>query len=60
MNPIYYAHTDSGRPEEEWHTLDKHLADTAERCSEFCRRFGPEWGYLAGLLHEQRPLRFAE
>ncbi len=48
-----YAHSLSGRPQTEWHSLRDHLQQTAELAREFASDFeAGEWGYLAGLWHD--------
>jgi len=48
-----YAHTAEGRPEAEWHPLEKHLYDTAGIAGAFASAFEAwEWGSLAGLWHD--------
>ncbi|MBF0458074.1 MAG: CRISPR-associated helicase Cas3' [Nitrospirae bacterium] len=50
---IYFAHSVEGQPQEQWHTLDKHLLDTAELASGFADEFGcAGWGYISGLWHD--------
>jgi CRISPR-associated endonuclease/helicase Cas3 len=49
---MHYAHSLQGRPEDEWHLLEVHLNDTAERAERFAESFAPGWGRLAGLLHD--------
>ncbi len=49
----FYAHSLEGRPPSEWHLLEDHLRDTAEKAAEFAAAFGSaEWGRLAGLWHD--------
>ena len=49
----YYAHSVSGRPEEEWEPLARHLAEVEERAGSHGQRFGAEsLAALAGLLHD--------
>lgn len=48
-----YAHTLSGRPEEEWQSLEAHLHGVADLASSFGREAGmEEWARLAGLWHD--------
>jgi CRISPR-associated endonuclease/helicase Cas3 len=49
----YYAHSVSGRPEEEWEPLARHLAEVAAGAGCRGRRFGTEaLAGLAGLVHD--------
>jgi CRISPR-associated endonuclease/helicase Cas3 len=49
----YYAHSVSGRPEDEWEPLARHLADVAAGAGHWGRRFGAEaLAGLAGLVHD--------
>ncbi len=49
----YYAHTVSGRSEEEWEPLARHLAEVAEGARGRGQRFGAgDLAGLAGLLHD--------
>ncbi len=49
----FYAHSNEGKPVDEWHLLDEHLKGTAELAKSFADAFGSgEWGYLAGLWHD--------
>lgn len=53
MSRESYAHTAEGRPEADWHPLEKHLRDTAEKAGEFASAFrAGEWGFVAGLWHD--------
>jgi CRISPR-associated endonuclease/helicase Cas3 len=53
MARISYAHTLPGRPEAEWHRLETHLRDSADKAEAFASEFGAgEWGRLAGLWHD--------
>ncbi len=48
-----HAHSLSGRPQSEWHSLRDHLQDTARLAQKFASVFeAGEWGYLAGLWHD--------
>jgi CRISPR-associated endonuclease/helicase Cas3 len=49
----YYAHSVSGRPEEEWEPLARHLAEVEDGARSRGRRFGAEvLAELAGRLHD--------
>jgi len=49
---LYYAHSNEGKPVDEWHLLEEHLKGTAELAKSFADEFGSgEWAYLAGLWH---------
>lgn len=49
----YYAHSISGRPEDEWEPLACHLAEVAAGAGQRGRRFGAEaLAGLAGLVHD--------
>lgn len=48
-----YAHSKSGVPRDQWHTLEGHLRDTAGRAERFASKFGSgRWGWYAGLWHD--------
>ncbi len=48
-----YAHSARDRPLEEWHRLEDHLRDTAERAARFAAPWNAgEWARLAGLWHD--------
>ena len=55
----HFAHSLPGRPHEEWHDLEEHLADTAERAEAFADSFAPGWGRLAGWWHDSGKYRRA-
>ena len=48
------AHTRIGATADlEFHPLEEHLRNTAERAGAFAKAFDSEpWGYLAGLWHD--------
>jgi CRISPR-associated endonuclease/helicase Cas3 len=49
----YYAHSVSGRPEEEWEPLARHLVEVEDGARNHGQRFGAEsLAALAGLLHD--------
>src|ERR1700680_4607340 len=48
----HFAHSLPGRPHEEWHGLEEHLAATAERAEAFAHSFAQGWGRLVGLWHD--------
>ena len=49
----YYAHSVSGRPEEEWEPLARHLAEVEDGARRRGRRFGAEGlAELAGRVHD--------
>jgi len=50
--PKCYAHSLPGRPLEEWHGLEDHLAETANLAESFSIYFATGWGRLAGLWHD--------
>ena len=52
MRTPCFAHSLEDAPTTEWHRLETHLADTAERAEEFASSFAPGWGRLAGLWHD--------
>jgi HD superfamily phosphohydrolase YqeK len=53
MADKYYAHSQEGKPTEDWHRLEDHLKAVAEMAGKFAAEFGAgEWGYLAGLWHD--------
>lgn len=63
MNQPLYAHSQPGRPVEEWQPLDEHLRAVAEMAKKFAdlscivsatqEPFGSgDWAYLAGLWHD--------
>lgn len=53
MNKKYYAHSISGRPPDEWQTLDEHLENVANLASDFSRSFSAEnWSRVAGRAHD--------
>ena len=57
MNKEYYAHSKEGKPPSEWQPLDKHLKNVVEMARSFAEGFGVgEWGYLAGLWHDEGKL----
>lgn len=48
-----YAHSRQGSPPAEWHRLERHLLDTAEKARSFAEPFGAaDAAYLAGLWHD--------
>ncbi|MHB2016022.1 MAG: CRISPR-associated helicase Cas3' [Candidatus Xenobia bacterium] len=48
-----YAHSLEGRPTQEWHVLEDHLEQTANKAASFAASFGSsEWAYLGGLWHD--------
>lgn len=48
-----YAHTLAGKPESDWHPLERHLQDSALLAEHFASTFSAgEWGRLAGLWHD--------
>jgi CRISPR-associated endonuclease/helicase Cas3 len=48
-----YAHSLPNRPPDEWHPLDKHLRDTAEKARQFAEPWGAgEWAWNAAWLHD--------
>src|SRR5579859_8057665 len=55
----HFAHSLPGRPHEEWHDLEKHLTDTAERAEAFADSFAAGWGRLAGWWHDSGKYRRA-
>src|SRR6266436_3186840 len=55
----HFAHSLPGRPREEWHGLEEHLADTAERAEGFADSFAAGWGRLAGWWHDSGKYRRA-
>lgn len=48
----HFAHSLPGRPIEEWHGLEEHLAATAELTEGFAHSYAQGWGRLAGLWHD--------
>lgn len=49
----YYAHSVSGRPEEEWEPLARHLVEVEDGARRHGQSFGAEGlAALAGLLHD--------
>ncbi len=48
----HYAHSLPGRPVEEWHGLEEHLAQTADLAESFASPFAPGWGRIVGLWHD--------
>lgn len=49
----YYAHTSTGRPEDDWEPLLCHLREVATFAAERAERFGAtEIAHAAGLLHD--------
>jgi hypothetical protein len=49
----YYAHSQEGKPTEDWHRLEDHLKNVAEMAREFAKDFNAgDWGYLAGVPHK--------
>jgi len=50
--PKHFAHSLPGRPHEEWHGLEEHLAATSELAASFAQSFAQGWGRLAGLWHD--------
>ena len=52
-NQQRYAHSLPNTPCDKWQPLDRHLADTAERASEFAKPFGSaDWAHHAAWLHD--------
>lgn len=48
-----YAHSKPGSPTEEWHPLETHLRDTANKAREFAQPWGAgDWAWNAGWLHD--------
>jgi hypothetical protein len=43
MKDKYYAHSQEGKPTEDWHYLDDHLKATEEMPWRFAEGFGWEW-----------------
>ena len=53
MKDQYYAHSLDKKPPEDWHRLDDHLKNVAEKARIFANAFNAgNWGYLAGLWHD--------
>ena len=53
MDNQYFAHSQEGKPVEEWQPLEEHLKNVAELAAEFAKPFGGEqWAHLAGLWHD--------
>jgi CRISPR-associated endonuclease/helicase Cas3 len=49
----HFAHSKSGSPREQWHSLEQHLRDTAFAASEAGKKWGAgDLAYLAGLWHD--------
>ena len=55
----YYAHSISGRPEEEWQLFKDHLRQVAELAESFGSGFAPGRGRLAGFWHDAGKYRRA-
>ena len=53
MKDEYYAHSKEGKPPDEWHRLEDHLKEVAQKARSFAEDFhAGDWGYLAGLWHD--------
>jgi len=53
----YYAHSKEGTSSSAWQPLEEHLKNVAEMARGFAEAFGAgDWGYLAGLWHDDIPL----
>lgn len=50
---MHFAHSLEGAPQDEWQTLEDHLAQVSERSAQATSAFGAgEWGRIFGLLHD--------
>lgn len=48
-----YAHSRENAPQNEWHPLETHLRDTAEKARQFAELFGSgDWAWNAAWLHD--------
>jgi CRISPR-associated endonuclease/helicase Cas3 len=48
-----YAHSKENARQDQWHPLEAHLRDTAEKAHEFAESWGAEvWAWNAGWLHD--------
>src|ERR1700728_2296271 len=51
-HPVY-AHSKENAPQDQWHPLEAHLRDTAEKAHEFAESWGTgDWAWNAGWLHD--------
>jgi CRISPR-associated endonuclease/helicase Cas3 len=48
-----YAHSKDNALQDEWHPLESHLRDTAEKARHFAEGFGSgDWAWNAAWLHD--------
>jgi len=51
MKDKYYAHSQEGKPTEDWHYLDDRLRNVAQMARGFGEAFGAgDWAYLDRLM----------